>query len=157
MKRIESATYLLFDGDCGICTYLAGIARTMDRKGRFIIEPYQAFSELELGRFGITYEKCTKRLYVISRSGRVYPGAFGTNYFLFYKFPWSVIVFLIYLIPPLLLVEIIGYRVVAMNRHRISRWFGLKACALKPIRGPRTEETMHSTPQVDVSVKAPLG
>jgi predicted DCC family thiol-disulfide oxidoreductase YuxK len=131
MKRIEDGDYLLFDGDCGICTYLAGTARTMDRKGGFTIEPYQAFSEAELQSFGITYDKCTKRLYVISGSGRVYPGAFGANYFLWYQFPWRVIVFLIYIIPPLLLFEIIGYRIVAMNRHRISGWFGLKACALK--------------------------
>jgi hypothetical protein len=37
-------------------------------------------------------------------------------------------VLLIYAIPPLLLLEVIGYRIVADNRHRISRWFGMQAC-----------------------------
>jgi predicted DCC family thiol-disulfide oxidoreductase YuxK len=39
-------------------------------------------------------------------------------------------VFLIYAIPVLLLLEVIGYRIIAENRHRISRWFGMRACLI---------------------------
>jgi predicted DCC family thiol-disulfide oxidoreductase YuxK len=38
---------------------------------------------------------------------------------------------LIYAIPVLLLLEMIGYRIVADNRHLISRWFGMQACLTK--------------------------
>jgi len=131
MKRLERGDYLLFDGDCGVCTYLSDIARRMDAKHKFSIEPYQAFPEAELQRFGITYAKCTKRVYAITPSGRAYGGAFAVNYFLWNKFPWSILVLLSYLLPVLLLLEIIGYRLVAINRTRISGWLGLKVCRLE--------------------------
>ncbi len=131
MIAIGKHDYMLFDGDCGICTYFAELARRVDKQGRFLVEPYQNFPEDELKQFGITYEKCAKKIQVISRRGRVYTGAFGVNYFFFQNFPWSIFVVLVYALPVLLLLEMIGYAVVAKNRHRISRWFGLKACLVK--------------------------
>jgi len=123
--------YLLFDGDCGICQYLAGKAGEMDVDQRFIIEPYQTFPEDELKKAGITPQQCERALQVITRKGRVYQGAFGINYFLWQRFLWSLLVVLIYAVPVLLLFEIIGYRLVANNRHRLSRWLGMKACSIK--------------------------
>jgi predicted DCC family thiol-disulfide oxidoreductase YuxK len=120
--------HMLFDGDCGICTRSGEIARRMDQ--RFIIEPYQVHPEDELQKFGITYAKCAKNLQVITGSGRVYAGAFAVNYFLWRQFPWSLLVVLIYAVPVLLLLEVIGYRLVERNRYRLSQWFGLKACLL---------------------------
>ncbi|MBO0720400.1 MAG: DUF393 domain-containing protein [Blastocatellia bacterium] len=124
----EGKDYLLFDGDCGICSRSAEIAGSMNR--RFIIEPYQNFPEIELKIFGISYSKCARSVQVITRKGRVYSGAFAVNYFLWQRFPWSLLVFLIYALPVLLLIEIIGYSLVAKNRRRLSRWFGLKACRI---------------------------
>jgi len=130
--RVEAGRdYLLFDGDCGVCSWSAEIARRMDRDRQFVIEPYQMFDESELMRFGIDYEKCSRALQVITRKSRVYAGAFGVNYFLWRRFPWALAVFLIYAIPVLLLFEVIGYRIVADNRHRISQWFGMKACLIQ--------------------------
>jgi hypothetical protein len=99
----------------------------MDRGRGFIVEPYQAFEESELARFGIDYEKCSRAVQVITRKGLVYAGAFGVNYFLWRRFPWSLAVFLVYAIPVLLLLEVIGYRIVANNRHHISQWLGLES------------------------------
>jgi len=130
--RIETGRdYLLFDGDCGVCSWSAEVAKRMDRGREFVVEPYQAFDETELMRFGIDYEKCSRALRVVTRKGRVYAGAFAVNYFLWWRFPWSLAVFLIYALPALLLLEVIGYRIVAENRHRISRWFGMQACLIK--------------------------
>jgi predicted DCC family thiol-disulfide oxidoreductase YuxK len=124
--RIEAGRdYLLFDGDCGVCSWSAEVAKRMDGGREFIIEPYQTFEESDLMRFGIDYEKCSRALQVITRKGHVHAGAFGVNCFLWRRFPWSLAVFLVYAIPVLLLFEVIGYRIVAKNRHRISQWFGL--------------------------------
>lgn len=123
--------HLLFDGDCGVCTWFAEWVKQMDRGEQFVVEPYQMFAEPELMRFGIDYEDCGRALQVITRRGRVYRGAFGVNYFLWRQFPWSLLVALIYAVPILLVLELIGYRLVANHRHRISQWFGLKACFLK--------------------------
>lgn len=120
--------YLLFDGDCGICTWSAEVAQKMDRRHQFTVEPYQAFDESELLRFNVSYNQCTKKLQVITRKSRVYAGAFGVNYFLWRQFPWTFLVVVIYALPILLLVELIAYRLIADNRHRISAWFGMRAC-----------------------------
>jgi predicted DCC family thiol-disulfide oxidoreductase YuxK len=123
--------YVLYDGDCGICAYCSEIAKKMDSKERFVIKPYQSFTEAELMRYGVDYERCSKNLQLITRKGRVYQGAFSVNYFLWHQHLWSLLVFLIYAIPPLLLLEMIGYRLVADNRHHISQWFGMNACVIR--------------------------
>jgi predicted DCC family thiol-disulfide oxidoreductase YuxK len=129
---IESVRHhLLFDGDCGICTWSAEQFKLIDRDGRFVVAPYQVFDEVELARFGVTHAECAQSLQVITRQGRVHRGAFGVNFFLWQSFPWSLVVVLIYAIPVLLLFEIIGYRLTANNRLRLSRWFGMKACLVR--------------------------
>lgn len=131
MSEIGPQAYMLFDGDCGVCTYSAELAKRIDRKKRYRIEPYQSFPEEQLRRWGLSYEQCARKVQVISSRGRIYRGAFGINYFLFGYFPWSLLVVLVYAIPVVLLLELIGYALVAKHRHRISRWFGLKACLIK--------------------------
>jgi predicted DCC family thiol-disulfide oxidoreductase YuxK len=130
MIELGKYDYMLFDGDCGICTSFSEMAKRVDTQKRFVVEPYQKFSEEELRPFGTTHRKCAKKIHVIARSGHVYTGAFALNYFFIHYFPWSIPVVLVYTIPILLLIEIIGYAVVAKNRYHLSRWFGLKACVL---------------------------
>jgi predicted DCC family thiol-disulfide oxidoreductase YuxK len=131
MGQSKEPAYVLFDGDCGICTYTAEWAKRTDRRNRFVVRPYQEFSDEELERFGVTREECSKRVQVISPGGRVFSGALAVNYVLFYRFPWSVLVVLAYLVPVLLLAEVITYGIIARNRHHISSWFGLTSCAMK--------------------------
>ncbi|MBS1807219.1 MAG: DUF393 domain-containing protein [Acidobacteria bacterium] len=131
MIQLGQQGYLLFDGDCGICSWSAEWITKIDRRQLFVVQPYQSFAERELAEFDITYEQCDKKLHVISRHGKVYRGALGLNYFLWQYLPWSVLVFFIYALPVLLLFELLGYAWVARNRHRLSQWFGLKACALR--------------------------
>ncbi len=123
--------YLLFDGDCGICSYAAEIAAQMDKQRRFVIKPYQAVAEAELHRCGLSYTACDRKVQVITRGGRAYAGAFAVNYFLWQRWPGRLLVLLIYAVPVLLAGEVIGYALVARHRQRLSRWFGLKACLLK--------------------------
>lgn len=123
--------YLLFDGDCGVCTWSSEVIKGMDRDRAFMIEPYQLYSESELARYGIDYARCDRALQVITEKERVYAGALGVNYFLWRTFPWALLVILIYALPIFFLLELIGYRLIANNRSRISSWFGMNACALK--------------------------
>ena len=130
---IEPGTdYLLFDGDCGICSYAAERCERMDRLRQFTITPYQSFTEAELAPYGISYADCDRKVQVITRRGRVHAGAFAVNYFLWRHFPWTLVVFVIYAVPPLLLAEVIGYALVARYRRALSLRFGLKACLLSP-------------------------
>lgn len=129
--RIESTNYLVFDGDCGICTRSAEICGRIDKNRQFAIVPFQDIPEAELRRFDLDYQKCSGEVQVINSTGRVYGGTFAVNYFLFQQRPWKAPILFIYLIPLLLLFEIIGYKIVARNRTRISQWLGLAACRVK--------------------------
>jgi predicted DCC family thiol-disulfide oxidoreductase YuxK len=130
---------LLYDGDCGVCARTAEILQRLDSNHDFIIQPYGSFTEEWLAQYGLSYDKCSKRAYCISPGGKVWGGAFAVNYFFFKRFPWCLLVFLVYAIPPLLVAELIGYYLVARNRYRISRWLGLDACRVSP-RSPASPQ-----------------
>jgi predicted DCC family thiol-disulfide oxidoreductase YuxK len=131
---------MLFDGDCGICTYFADLVKRIDRQSLFQVFPYQSFSEETLRPWGISHADCRQRLQVISRRGKVYRGAFAVNYFYYHYFPWSLLVILTYAFPVLLLLELVGYGLVASNRTLLSRWFGMKACGVQPSSAVRRED-----------------
>ncbi|MCS7156594.1 MAG: DUF393 domain-containing protein [Blastocatellia bacterium] len=126
--KIGAADYLLFDGACGICTAFARWARRRDQHGRFVFLPYQEVPAEALAPLGLTPQHCAERLYVITRHGRVLGGVFGINAFFSQFFPWRWLVRVIYAVPPLLLLEMAIYALVAKHRHRLSRWLGLSAC-----------------------------
>ena len=128
MIQLDKRAYMLFDGDCGICTWLADLAMRMDVQRFFYIEPYQRVPEPEIQTFGISHAHCAQRLQLITRQGKVHSGAFAVNNFLAHYFPWKLLVVLLYVVPPLLFAEMIGYEIVARNRTRLSRWLGMKAC-----------------------------
>ena len=128
MVEDKPKALMLFDGDCGICTSFAGFAAKIDLQKRFEIVPYQTYPEEKLKFWGITYRQCGEKMQVVTPQGRAYSGAFGVNYFFYQYPPWTFLVILLYVIPLLLLGEIIVYALVARNRQRLSRWFGLKAC-----------------------------
>ena len=128
MIELGKRAYMLFDGDCGICTWFADLAMRMDVQRFFYVEPYQQVSESEIQRFDLTHAHCARRLQVITRQGKVHSGAFAVNYFFVHYFPWKLLVVLLYVVPPLLLLELVIYEVVARNRALLSRWLGMKAC-----------------------------
>lgn len=138
--EVDKYAYLLFDGDCGICSWSAQEVQKMDRHGLFVIQPYQSIPEEELLKVGITQEQCNKKIQVIARGKRVcrrgyprvYQGAFGINYFLWQYWPWKLLVIFIYAIPIVLGAELLIYAWVARNRDQLSEWLGLNACSLKP-------------------------
>lgn len=140
-RRGRPPRVLLFDGECGICTWFAERARRVDRRARYAILPYQDLDAGALAPYGITPGDCTRRLYVLepwplaegrteASLPRAWGGAVGLNAFFWSIFPWSVLVALLYLLPPLLLLEGLAYRWVARHRTEISRRLGLRGCRI---------------------------
>src|SRR5262245_58760143 len=128
MIELGKRSYLLFDGDCGICTWFADVTMRIDVQRLFYIEPYQRMPEPEMQPFGLGHIDCSRRLQVITQQGKVHSGAFAVNYFFVHYFPWNLLVVFLYVVLPLLLLEMITYELVARNRTRLSRWLGMKAC-----------------------------
>lgn len=75
----------------------------------------------------MTRADCEARLRFRDRRGRVHGGAFAVNRFVFFAappglrgLPARVLVAALYLLPPLLLLEMLAYELVARNRACIS-------------------------------------
>jgi predicted DCC family thiol-disulfide oxidoreductase YuxK len=115
---------------------LAGQARRLDRRGRFAILPYQDVPEIDLAPWGVTHAECREQLHLLRERGGMHRGAFAVNAFLWRFIPWSVVVAVLYLLPPLLLFEVLGYRLVARHRTAISRRLRLRGCRAGPPPAP---------------------
>ena len=119
---------VLYDGDCGVCTVLAEREAAHHSPGRFEFVMYQSIDEPELAKVGLSHADCRHELQLIASDGRVHGGAWAINRLLIHRFPWSIVVAVLYLLPVLLLFEWAGYRLFVRNRHVVSRWLGIDAC-----------------------------
>lgn len=126
--RNRGVDLLLYDDDCGVCTAGAELARRIDRGGRFQVRGSHTLSELELEALGLTRARCNDALQLVTAAGRRRSGAHAVNAFLWTTGGPGRFVVLLYLLPPLLLLEWVAYALVARNRFTISRWLGLAAC-----------------------------
>ena len=135
MIDLRDKGLLLFDGDCGVCSKLAEWAARRDGGRHFRVEPYFEFSEEQLSPYGLTWADCTRAVQLITARGKVIEGAFAVNHFLWTLGPFKPLVATLYLLFPLLGVEMLGYAIVAQNRHRISAALGMNACKVRPTEG----------------------
>ncbi len=126
---------VFYDGDCGICSRAILLADVIDHCGIYKIEPYQTCSESLKETYALNDVAFQKGIYLLMPSGKRYSGAFAVNRFLWSFFPYNVLIALLYLCPIFLLMEVIGYRLIADNRSRISGLLGLTACKL-PVKKP---------------------
>ncbi len=96
------------------------------------ITPYFEYGEDQLREYGLDYEQCVEYLCVVTRDGRVLKGAGAVNFVGLRLFPFSIFFALLYLFPFVLPLESAVYDLVARNRTRISGFFGLNACKVRP-------------------------
>ena len=127
-----SRCLLIYDGGCGVCSRLAGLAARFagDRVGGFAA--FAELSDAELADLGLSRADCFRRLRFRDARARVHGGAFAVNRFLLAAAPpgWRgmpvrLAVWLLYLLPPLLLLEVVGYEIFGRYRSRISAWTGM--------------------------------
>jgi predicted DCC family thiol-disulfide oxidoreductase YuxK len=135
MIDLRDKGLLLFDGDCGVCSKLAEWAARRDGGRHFRVEPYFEFSEEQLAHYGLTWADCTRAVQLITSQGKVIEGAFAVNRFLWTLAPFKPLVATLYLLFPLLGVEMLGYAIVAKNRHRISAALGMNECKVRLAEG----------------------
>lgn len=120
-------TLLLYDGDCGFCTWSAQQAKRFDRAGRLDIMPLQAPGVL--ARYGISPTAAGLSLHVVTPDGRVHNGGASIRMAL-RALPWLWPAYYLWFIPgvPWLMDRL--YYLMARHRHRLGRWLGLEACRL---------------------------
>ncbi|OGO58062.1 MAG: hypothetical protein A2V85_13085 [Chloroflexi bacterium RBG_16_72_14] len=118
---------VLFDGDCGICTHTARVLRRLDRRGRLVLRPLDSWTGLE-GEPGI--DALRAALHVRDANGRWARGGAAVAA-IAREIPIARPLGLLGRLPVVRTCLEAGYRVVARNRHRISRRLGLAACAVE--------------------------
>ncbi|TNE34806.1 DUF393 domain-containing protein [bacterium] len=118
---------LIFDGDCGICTFFSEFVQKKTVPEQLIIKPYQVLNLREIHP-ELNEDRTSKSLYLLTSDSKLFnrsKGVFETMrrmrgiYKVFGYFLSNPIFVLIF--NPL-------YDWIAKNRTKISIYFGLKAC-----------------------------
>lgn len=104
----------MFDGDCAFCTVAA---RLLERwsEGRLVVVPWQ---RVDLGSLGLTQAQCVAAVQLVTVAGRYAGGAAIARALRSCRQPWRAIGRVLS-VPQLNAVVERGYRIVAVNRHRL--------------------------------------
>lgn len=124
---------LIFDGDCGICTYASELVQKHTSEDNLEVKPFQILNLSELHP-DLNEDRTSKSLYLLTNEGKLYnrsKGVFETMKRMkgFYK-PLGYMLsnpFVVFLANPL-------YDWVAKNRAKISVRLGLNACNISKYR-----------------------
>ena len=119
--------WMIWDGECGLCSTTARWVRKKDRKKQFQIVTYQNCPRPPMT--DDLYERCKTEMYVVTKEGKELGGANGVLFALqTVSWGWFAAV---WRVPPFLWLASGVYRLVARNRGWISqKFFGGVACGL---------------------------
>jgi len=117
---------VVFDGDCGICTTLAGVIERRLRPPA-AVQPWQ---RLDLAAYGLTDIDCIEALQYVDADGRVYAAELAVAQLLKASRPWARPAGVLIGLPGIRSVAGVVYRWVARNRSRLPG--GTPACAVPP-------------------------
>jgi predicted DCC family thiol-disulfide oxidoreductase YuxK len=119
---------VLYDGDCGLCTWVAGRLRRWDRQDRLSFIRLQDVDRLappDVARL-VRGRRLETELHVVDpATGLVASGGAGVLE-IASRLPGGQLARLARSAAPARWATDIGYRIVARNRHRIGRWLRLE-------------------------------
>jgi predicted DCC family thiol-disulfide oxidoreductase YuxK len=126
---------LLYDGDCGVCTRLAGFVVRRLRPGGAV----SAYQDADLPSYGLTAEQCDAALQYVDASGRSHAAQNAVARLLLASVPWWRPLGAPLLLPGVNQLAGLVYRWVARNRSRLPG--GTPACALPADQRPGAGST----------------
>jgi predicted DCC family thiol-disulfide oxidoreductase YuxK len=118
---------LLYDGDCGVCTRLAGVVvrRVRRQPSELFVAPYQ---DVDLAPLGLTPAQCDEALQWVAADGRISSAQDAVARVLMAGRRWQWPFGALLLAPGVNRLAGVVYRWVAANRHRLPG--GTAACSL---------------------------
>ncbi len=124
---VRRARTVLFDADCGICTYLCQLAQRLDRHGRLTFVANQ-----DRARFPDSIDAALlDRTVVVLLPGGGWVTEGRAVFEVLRALPFGILFGCWLRVPGLASVGNALYRVVSRNRTRISVSLGLTACAVR--------------------------
>jgi predicted DCC family thiol-disulfide oxidoreductase YuxK len=122
---VKTQHWVFWDGDCGICGQSVQWIRKRDKRSLFQVIPYQDAPEPPMTPE--LQKACKNAMHVVTAEGQIYRAG-RACLFILEKLGWGIVARWLALPPMIWLVEII-YRLIANNRHRLSRLFKTKQCS----------------------------
>ena len=113
----RTAWTFYYDGDCGMCAATVRCLRRFDWRNRI---EWKAMQDIASPPLGITREDLDRSAYIVCAPGQNYEGFFAFRKMLMVMpllFPLGALMW----VPGVHLIGVPIYRLVADNRHRISR------------------------------------
>ena len=124
---------LLYDGDCGVCTRLAGFVARRLRPGGQAYE-ISAYQDADLRSLGLTAAQCDAALQWVDAAGRISSAQDAVARLLLASTAWARPVGVVLLAPGVNALAGVAYRSVAANRSRLPG--GTPACQLPAAQRP---------------------
>lgn len=124
---------LVYDGDCGVCTKLAGVVTRHVRNDPrdFIVSAYQ---DLDLALLGLTAQRCDEALQWVAPNGAISSAQDAVGRLLLRGRIWQRPAGLVLFLPGVNWLAGVIYRWVAANRHRLPG--GTPACSMPMSQRP---------------------
>jgi predicted DCC family thiol-disulfide oxidoreductase YuxK len=120
---------VLYDGDCGICSWSRDFAASRDSSGLLRLIPFQS-ADLDALSPGLTSEMASRMAWVVKADGTRFGGARAVFEVLSrLNGAWALIGWL-GANPIISAIFTPPYRLMAVQRHRISALLGMNACKL---------------------------
>ncbi len=130
MKTPQRAI-LLYDGDCGVCTRLAGFVARRLRPGApegTLAYEISAYQDADLQPLGLTPAQCEAALQWVDSGGRIFRAQDAVARLLLASAAWARPLGMVLLAPGVHALAGLIYRAVAANRSRLPG--GTPACQL---------------------------
>ena len=115
----------MYDGECGFCRDIVDRIRSRDRARRFRFVPYQ--DEVALRRTGVSRQEASHAMVLITEDGSRFAGGDAAARVIERR-PRGRLVGRLLRLPGVRRIVGVGYRLIAENRHAVSRFTGTAAC-----------------------------
>ena len=139
MNPNRATHFVLYDGECSLCTFQMRVITWLDWFNTVTLVPIANPLASELAP-RLTREALLEAIHCVARDGRIHRGARCIR-FIGMRMPLAVPIALVLWIPGVIWIAERIYSWVSRNRHLLSRLFGCKeACAIMPTRRRVNEE-----------------
>ncbi len=125
----EKDIIIIYDGDCGICSYFMQFA---ERKTRKKLSLFPFVTDSLANQYGLQLHELAKVSVIVIENSKIYSHSSALRRIfsymgLVYKIPALLLAF-----KPIEKASNILYKYIARNRHKLSKLFGMNACKIKP-------------------------
>lgn len=131
MAQDHDRSFILFDGDCGICQRVIRFFKRRDQARAFDFIDFRSLTEDQLLALGTTQQDCALELQAIRPDGSRVSGAVAMNFIIETLYPAvGRLIALTVALPFALRIESAAYRYFARHRRRVSLLFGFRQCSI---------------------------